>query len=253
MPSAMYERPGVAAAAVLGAWLAAIAPLAGAAEPYAELLRQSDISSLAPESFRARLRIVPASGPPQALEVWRSGESRTLVRFLGPRDRGKYLLRLEDALFFVSPRARRAVKLDPAYRLGVASLDEMLGTRYSRDYAIQGASDRTDAAGAMVVLELEARTPRAPWRRVRYFVGGETRRPVRVEFLAASGKTTGAVEFLEWEERGRLHPRRLRVSDALRPKRSAEVVIEEVLECPVPSGLFDLEDPSERRKLEASE
>jgi hypothetical protein len=249
----MCERRGGLPVAALAAWLAAAAPAAGAAEPHAELLRRSDISSLAPESFRARLLVTPDSGQPQELEVWRAGESRTLVRFLAPKDRGKYLLRLEDALYFLSPRAKNAVKLDPAYRLGAASLDEMLGTRYSRDYAIESSSEAEDARGPLVVLELKARTPRAPWGRVRYVVRRELQRPVRVDFLATSGKTTGSVEFLAWEEKGRLRPLRLRVRDALRPKRSADVAIEEVEERSVPSGLFDLTDPSERRKLETSE
>lgn len=253
MRSAMCENRRRLSVAALAACLAAAVPGAGAAGPDAELLRQSDISSLAPESFRARLLVTAASGPPQQLEVWRAGESRTLVRFLAPKDRGKYLLRRDDALFFLSPRARKPVKLDPAYRLGAASLDEMLGTRYSRDYAIEGVREAEDAGGALVVLELKARTPKAPWRRVRYVVRRELRRPLRVEFLAARGKTTGAVEFLEWEEKGRPRPRRLRVDDALHPKRSADVVIQEVEERPVPAGLFDLEDPSERRKLEAPE
>ena len=253
MPWAMCERRPCLPVAALAAWLAVAAAAAGAAEPHADLLRRSDISSLAPESFRARLLVTPASGQPQQLEVWRAGESRTLVRFLAPKDRGKYLLRLEDALYFLSPRAKNAVKLDPAYRLGAASLDEMLGTRYSRDYAIESASDAEDAGGALVVLELKARNPKAPWLRVRYVVRRELQRPVRVEFRAASGKTTGSVAFVEWQEQGRLRPRRLHISDALRPKRSADVAIQEVEERSVPSGLFDLTDPSERRKLEASE
>lgn len=234
----------------LAMWLLAVPSAAVAAESAEETLRRSDVSSLAPESFRARLTISPARGRPQHIEVWRAGESKTLVRFLDPKDRGKYLLRLEDALYFLSPRARKPVTLSPAYRLGAASLDEMLGTRYARDYAVLGATETEDAGGRLVALELEARTPKAPWRRVRYVVRRDSHRPVRVEFRAPSGKTTGSVEFLEWQETPRPRPRRLRVDNALRPRDSADVAIDEVEERPAPPGLFDLEDPSARRRIE---
>jgi hypothetical protein len=255
MRSATFEW---LATAVVGVALAAARGSAGPAGdppalPHAvarDLLARSDVSTLAPASFRARLTLTPTKGDPLDLEVWRAGETKTLVRFLGRKDRGKYLLRLDDALYFLSPKAKKPVKLDPAYRVGAVSLDEMLGTRYSRDYEIVGVSLEQD--GALVDLELRALGPNAPWPKVLYVVERATRRPVRAEFYARSGRKTGAVEFLEWSTAKRLRPKRLRVEDAVRKSASADVLITEVDERPVPNGLFDKDDPSERRKLEAA-
>ena len=60
-----------------------------------ELLRRSDVGAFAPSSFRARLVLknLP-QGASHEVEVWRSGEAKTLIRFLDPKERGKYLLRL---------------------------------------------------------------------------------------------------------------------------------------------------------------
>jgi hypothetical protein len=213
-----------------------------------ELLRRSDVSTLAPESFRARVTLTQADGKKLNVEVFRAGESRTLVRFLDANDRGKYLLKREGLLWFLSPRAKAPVKLDPSYRLsGGASLDDILGTHYFRDYSILGTTD-TDG---LVEFDLQAREPTARYARVSYVVGKESRRPVRVEFRAPSGKPTGSVEFLEWEEGNPIRPRRLRVTDVLRPKASVAVEITEVHEGAVPDALFDLQDGSARLAFEA--
>jgi hypothetical protein len=111
------------------------------AESPEDLLRRSDIATAGPQAFRAVLRVT-ADQKPIELEVWRSGENRTLVRFLAPKERGKYLVRLDRRLWFLSPGAKNPVKLAPSYKLkGSASLDDLLGIRYSRDYEIMSFTE----------------------------------------------------------------------------------------------------------------
>lgn len=218
------------------------------AESLEDILRRSDVSMLAPESFRASLTVT-SKGKTVGLEVWRSGEENLLVRFLSPGDRGKFLLRREGVLYFIAPRAKKPIRLNPAYRLsGAASLDEILGTRYSKEYTVVGSTD--EGNGALVALQLQAIDPKAPYPVARYVVDKASFRPTRTELVLPSGKTARIVDFLRWEERPRLHPGRLRIRDAINPKASAEVEILRVDPQPVPAGLFDLADDSERRKLD---
>jgi len=220
---------------------------AAAAESPAELLRKSDVSLLAPESFRASLSVT-SKGETTHLEVWRSRESNLLVRFLAPADRGKFLLRKDGILYFIAPRARNPVRLNSAYRLsGAASLDEILGTRYAKEYTVSGARD--EAEGQRVSLRLEAIDPKSRYPVVRYVVDKKTDRPTRAEFDLPGGKTARVVEFLKWDEHPQVHPARLRIMDLLNPKASAEVEIVSVRPEPVPAGLFDVADDKERRKL----
>jgi hypothetical protein len=83
-----------------------------------ELLRRSDVGAFAPSAFRARLVLknLP-QGASHEVEVWRSGEGKTLIRFLDPKERGKYLLRLEGQLWLLTPGAKKPVHLSPSYRL----------------------------------------------------------------------------------------------------------------------------------------
>ena len=230
--------------------------LASAAIPpvdAADILKQSDIATLAPESFRARLRITTHGEQPEPMdvEVWHSGESKSLVRFLGPKEKGKYLLRVDGVNWFLAPGARKPVKVGPAHRLrGSASLDDILGIHYARDYVIEGATETEEADGALVVLDLVAKGPHAPYPRVRYIVRRATQRPVRAEYLLKSGKTSSEVEFLEWKEGSRAVVRRLVLTDRLRSGLRTEVALLEMEERKVPDGLFDPRDATERRKLE---
>lgn len=222
-------------------------------EAAAEILRQSDVASLSPPSFRARLRLtaLPDRADPMDIEVWRLGDAKSLVRFLGAREEGKYLLRLGDVVWFLAPGARKPVKISAARRLrGGASLDDVLGIRYGRDYDIERAVEVEEGGERLVALDLASRSGRSPYPRVRYLVRRATKRPVRIEHLLRSGKTASVVEFLEWDEGNRPVARRLVITDRLRSGLRTEVTLLEMEERAIPDGLFDLEDPTERRKLE---
>lgn len=233
----------------LVAGIAAAGALADGAETPQELLRESDVSTFAPQAFQARLKLASPGTEPLNLEVWRSAENQTLVRFLDAKDQGKYLLKRDGAVWFLSPRASKPVKLNPSYRLfGAASLDEILGTRYSREYRVVGVSE----VEGLAALDLQASGRDAPYPRVAYFVQRETRRPVRIEFRATNGTVIGSVAFLEWEEGTTPpRPRRLQVTDALHGKTPVAVEILEVNEKLVPEALFDLENGTARKALES--
>jgi hypothetical protein len=214
-----------------------------------ELLRRADVGAMAPESFRSRMRLTAGDKPPLDVEVWRKGETRTLVRLLGAKERGKYLLRLGSVLWFLAPGAKKPVRLDPSYRLrGSATLDDVLGLQYARDYTVSSAAD---LEGGLVALELTARGAGAIYPAVRYVVRRSTLRPVRAEYRLPSGKVATIVEFAEWSAGGRPYARRLLVRDALHGGATTAVDVFEVEARPVPEGLFDLADHSARRRLEA--
>lgn len=218
-----------------------------------ELLARSDVGSFAPACFRARLLLKPP--PPREsreVEVWRSGEAKTLVRFLSPKERGKYLLRLGRQLWLVAPGAKEPVRLSPSYRLyGGATLDEVLGTRLAREYAVESASEEEEAGGRVVVLELRAKAEHVLFPQVRYVVREATERPIRAEYRLISGRPATAVEFVEWNEQGSRYARVLVVRDLLRKGAMTEVHVLELQERSVPEALFDLHDSSARRALDA--
>jgi hypothetical protein len=217
-----------------------------------DLLRRSDVGAFAPHSFRARLNLQEQPrGTRHEIEVWRSGEARTLIRFLDPKERGKYLLRLDDQLWLIAPGAKEPVGMSPSYRLyGGATLDEVLGIRLANDYVVAATSEAKDAGGPLVILELRAKTEHRLFPQVRYAVRPATERPVSATYRLRSGRDATAVDFVEWNDKGLVYARRVVVRDLLRKGAQTEVDVIELEPRAVPDGLFDLRDGTARRALE---
>jgi hypothetical protein len=219
-----------------------------------ELLRRSDVGAFAPTSFRARL--ILTNQPQNArheVEVWRSGEGKTLIRLLDPKDRGKYLLRLEGEVWLLAPSAKKPVHLSSSYRLyGGATLDEVLGIRLAQTYRVESASRERDPDGTLVTLELRAKSEGMLFPRVRYVVREATARPVSATYSLRSGRDVTSVEFLHWNESGLVFARSLVVKDLLRKGALTEVEVLDLQERAIPDGLFSLDDSAARRALEAT-
>src|SRR6187549_2663049 len=121
---------GGVAALVVFAGVVLLAPVAAyAAEPdavaLADLLAASDLFAKSPAEFRAEIEVgrVGSSGTSR-IEVRRKGADLELVRFLAPKERGKFLLRRGDDMWLLTPGSRKPVLLAPSYRVYGASLHE---------------------------------------------------------------------------------------------------------------------------------
>ena len=172
------------------------------------LLAASDLFARAPAELRLELE-VGAEGAPERvpLEIWRSGPERALVRFLDPRERGKFVLRLGAETYFLAPGASRPVKLGAAFRLqGGAALDELLGLALARDYRIAAV----ESAGGVTTFDLEAKSPTAAYPKVRWAVDAARRRPLRAELRTSAGKALRVIEFRSWLDEKKLVPAKWR-------------------------------------------
>jgi hypothetical protein len=227
----------------------AVAAMAAVTLTPDDLLRRSDVGAFAPASFSAQLRLTRAAPASRhEIELWRSGRSKTLVRFLDPDERGRYLIRIDSNLWLLTPGARSPVRLNTSYRMyGGATLDEVLGLQLALDYSIDSASEGRDEEGPTMIFELRARSDTALFPRVRYVVRPATERPVTALYRVRSGREATAVEFMAWNDTRRLYARRVVVRDLLRKGAVTEVDVLDLQERPVPDALFDLADDSARR------
>ena len=216
------------------------------------LLRRSDVGAFAPSSFRARLALKnPTDGSAHILEIWRSGNTKTLIRFLDEKELGKYLLRIEGQVWLLTPGAKKPVHLSPSYRLyGGATLDEVLGIRLANVYRVESATPQNDPGGSVVVLELRATSEGMLFPQVHYVVREATERPVSATYRLRSGRAAAAVEFLEWNEGRLVYARHLLVTDLLRKGAQTDVEVLELQERAIPDSLFSLDDSTARRALE---
>ena len=216
-----------------------------------EVLRRADPGRYAREPFRALLVLRQSDGAqdPHEIEVFGAGGDSTLVRLLGEKERGRFLLRRGGEMWLISPRTKQPTRLSPAFRLyGGATLDEILGRSHAEAYAVEELHEEEGPEGAVLVLALRARDPKTILSTARLVVDRRGLRPLRAEYALRSGKPATAVTFEKWDGK---RPRRLVLRDLLHKKGSVVVDLVLVEEGPVPAGLFDLEDGSARDLLPA--
>jgi len=241
MPSATSEARRRLAAALVAAALPA-----AAAEPPAGLLAATDLFARAPESLRLRLEVGPeGSEKRSALEIYRSGGEKALVRLLDPRDARKFVLRRDDEIWFLAPNAR-PVRLGPSYRLqGGAALDELLGLSLARDYAVESYGE-TNGVGT---FDLVAEAAAAPYPRVRWAVDVAKRRPLRAELRSRDGRALRVLELRSWLDAKALVPGEVAIADLVRGGAKLVARFLEVEPRALPDALFELDDGGARARL----
>ena len=225
--------------------LALGAPALAAEAPEA-LLAASDLFARAPEELRLELEVGAEGAPGRVpIEIWRGGPERVLVRFLDPKERGKFVLRLGTETWFLAPGASRPVRLGSSFRLqGGAALDELLGLSLARDYRIAGV----ESAGGVTTFDLEAQRPAAAYPKVRWAVDAAKRLPLRAELRTAAGRPLKVIELRSWLDPKKLVPREVAIADLA---RNAKLVARFLaLDArPAPPALFALDDGSARAAL----
>ena len=177
--------------ALSGLFLATVLAFAGTAaaqnvEPaLVELLAASDLFARAPAEFRTEIEVRPVGAKESGrLELFRNGADRELVRFLAPKETGKFLLRRGNELYLLAPGSRRPVRLASSHRVYGAAIHDLVGMDLVRDYRIERAA----AAAGVVTFDLVASVPDAAAPRLRWVVSRETGRPLRAELRSSQGK-----------------------------------------------------------------
>lgn len=234
------------------AWAFAIvlvASVVGAEElTSTELLAVSDLFSKAPQEFRAEIEIGPLgrkSG--HRLEVYRKGRDRELVRFLEKKERGKFLLRRDEQLYFLSPGAAKPVKLAPSYRVHGAEIHDLLGLDLARDYRTEKVSEEN----GIVTFDLVSQTPAAAAARLRWVVQRATRRPLRADLQTPQRRVLHVIEFKTWRDAAQGIPESLVVKDLVNGTPGPPLEIRFLAFEPksIDDALFDLESHTARAAL----
>jgi len=222
--------------------------LAGLAPAQDTLLRRSDVGAFVPASFRARLTI-DRGGDASDVEIYRSGTDRTLLRFLAPKERGKFLLRRGADLWLIAPDARKPVRLSPSHRVyGAATIDVLFSLQLADDYEIVSTTQEDSAEGTLTVFELRAIAREARFAEVRYAVDPRTARPASAVYRVRSGRPVTRVAFQEWSA-GDRYATVVEVTDLLRKDPPTRITVGAFTEGPVPDALFDLADEAAREAL----
>jgi len=174
-------------------------------------------------------------------QVFIKGTDKNLVKFEDPKDRGKYLLTLDGAMWLYLPSASRPIRITPLQRLsGNASNGDVAQTSFAANYdAVLSGEEEVDGQRAYV-LELTAKTKSSTYRSIRYWIAKETSLPLKAELRMGSGKVSKVATFDRYEKvGGRMLLRRQVIIDALRKGQKTVLVFGKYTPREIPDRMFN--------------
>jgi len=164
-----------------------------------------------------------------------------------PRQKDARLLMVKRNMWFSRPGLSKPVPISPRQRLlGDAAYGDIAGTDYAGEYDATAAAEETVDGEACHVFDLKAKSGRATYDRIRYWVSKERRLGVQAHYFTVSGKRlkTARMEYANTVAGPDGAPRpfisRLTIRDALLGDRETEISFGAPAVRPLPDSLFDL-------------
>jgi hypothetical protein len=181
--------------------------------------------------IRARATQIVAGKPDGSadFEIYVKGQDKSLIVFRGGSNSGRRVLTVGDRMWLMVPGASRPVPITANQRLmGGASIGDVARLRFATDYAAT-ARPGTEAVNGRTcrVLDLSAKSPRAPFPRVTIWYDEASRVPARIVFALVSGKAARQVDFTKFARQdGRTTVAEMEVRDLLASESRAVTRLE---------------------------
>lgn len=153
------------------------------------------------------------------IKVGRAGQS--LVEVVSPpRERGRKILRVEQDIWLYLPGTRNTIRIAPLQRVfGMASMSDLLGVSYSRDYEASDVQVVTCDTGECLEVTALLRDGKSGFSTVIFYLTKNEGRLVRSKHMTSSQREIQQVEYLNMAEVAG-HPKleKLKIINLLRPE-----------------------------------
>ena len=217
------------------------------ADEAADIVRDADLARRPGQSFVWRITVTSheARKEPTAdgFEVFVKGSGRVFVRFIAPpRNVGRSLLALDRDLWIYLPDAGKPVRIPLSQRLvGQVANGDIARVDYAGDYVPTLLGEEPVDGGPCHVLDLKAKTKDVTYAEIKYWVSKDKRRPMKAEFVAATGTLLKTGRFDNYKDVGAAHPiaTRLTLVDAIRKDRTSVIDYGQITIRDVPDKYFD--------------
>ena len=238
---------------LLGLLLGALALAQGSPQPKAQaMLQASDAVRNPDKPFGVTVTLIEYRSGKQtdtstlasyAKSDARSGQFRTLIRFVAPaRDEGKLMLKSGNDFWFYDPASRASVRLSPQQRLmGQASNGDVVTVNLAKDYQAKVGQEEEIADGDRQMhhstrLDLSASSPDATYNRIELWVDSASNQPIKGKFYSESERLLKTVYYRRYQTQlGKARPTEMVIIDGLDSKwvtvmRYADFVFRDVPE-----------------------
>lgn len=221
------------------------AKAAAATKTAEEVLAQADRGQNGFNSFVVNVRITnyvrDKVDKVTHYEVSIKGGNRSLVKFLEPEDRGKFLLTVDEFMWIYLRSASRPVRVTPLQRLsGNASNGDVAQTSLTENYQPVAMTEELLDGKPVYVMDLVARRKSATYQGTRYWIAKDTLLPLKAEYKLSSGKPSKRAIFAEYQQvDGRQVLRRQEIYDLLRNEEKSVLEYSNYARKELPDKLFN--------------
>jgi hypothetical protein len=163
-------------------------------------------------------------------DIYVKGRDRALIVFRGGKNDGRKALTVGEKMWLLVPGAENPVPITPNQRLmGGASFGDVARMRFAEDFTA-AVRPGTEKVGGHVcrVLDLTARSPRAPYPKVTLWLDAEGERlPRELLFYLPSGREARQVLFTRFGKfGGKTAVTEMEIRDLLGPKANTMTRLE---------------------------
>lgn len=144
--------------------------------------------------------------------------TKSYVKFLNPRDKGRSLLMLEDDMWIYIPSTSRPIRISPMQRLtGNVSNGDVARTNYAGDYEALLLREESIDGNTCYLLELTAKRKGATYPKIQYWISKTDFTPRKAEFFLTSGKNHKTALYDSFQDfRGKRLLTRMTIYDKIR-------------------------------------
>lgn len=168
------------------------------------LARVDAVRNAFPEAvISARAVHVSASGVAGSadFDIYRKGSGRVLLLFRGGKNSGRKVLTAGDKMWLIVPGARKPVPISANQRLlGGASFGDVARLSFSEDFTAAPGGAEAIEGRLCHIVELAAKSSRAPYRNVTLWLDQAEHLPRQVIFHLPSGKAVRRVNFTKFRQ-----------------------------------------------------
>lgn len=226
----------------------ALDPKARAILAAAEALRNPEMSFTAAIALRSTRQENGAFVSTYAMKA--ADRERALIVGTSPEHyRGRILLRARRQYYLHLRSIKNPLRVAPqqGFRGDVANAD-IARVDYTADYEPALAGEEVIEGMECHVLDLTARASDVAYRRLRYWIEKGTRRPVKSEHYAVSGRILKTVFYEDYRRSlGAERPHRMRIVDGIDPTQTTVIEYTDLRRETFPERIFN---PSYLTRLE---
>jgi len=135
-------------------------------------------------------------------EIYLKGRQKALLVFRGGKNSGRKVLTSGEKMWLIVPGARHPLPITPNQRLlGGASFGDVAQLRFAEDFTASRREETETVSGREChILDLTAKSPRAPYPRVTLWLDREELLPRQVLFFLPSGKAARRANFTKFQK-----------------------------------------------------